>query len=234
MATRFYFVATEAAPITPAFDASWFDVTGALRRMMRTAAQGGKVAATEDRLNVAVTSGAGNETLGFQLISEPLEAQTIATAGTMELVSKGRELAGTDNINQRLLSVRVFSNDGNTLRGTLEAFKNGGGTTELGTTAGGLGQQHMIASDIDADVVCQQGDRLVVEIGYGLNGTGTTPLYDMRIGGNGTDHANANNDATGAVPWFEISQNLTFFTPAGVGPPFRHPLKRRPYHLLRR
>ena len=210
MATRLYGVATTAAPITPAFDANWQDVTGAARRGLSLS----KDAATETRAAVAVTSGAGNETLGFQLISDPLEAQTIT--GTVTLVTRGRELANTDNIALRMHSIRVVSNDGTTYRSpNLIAFGSGTLTTELTNALAGRVHLNVVAV---SSVSAQAGDRLVVEIGYGMNTTGTTPQYDMVIGGNGTDHTTTDGDTTGTVAWVELSQNLAFQAPAGPPP----------------
>lgn len=205
MATRLYGVATAAAPVSPAFD-SWSSLTGAVRRTLSTS----KAAATETRAGVAVTSGAGNETLGFQLVSGPLDgAQTIT--GTVTIMARGRELANTDNINARVRSIRVFSKDGSTLRGTLLALGNHTVTTEPGTSVAGY--QFANATSLSS-VSAQDGDRVVVELGWGMTTTGTSPQYDLVIGGSGTDHTNtAGPDTTGTVPWIEFSQNLVFQPP---------------------
>lgn len=205
MATRLYGVATAAAPVSPAFD-SWSSLTGAVRRTLSTS----KAAATETRAGVAVTSGAGNETLGFQLVSGPLDgAQTIT--GTVTIMARGRELATSDNINARVRSIRVFSKDGSTLRGTLLTLGNHTVTTEPGTSVAGY--QFANATSLSS-VSAQDGDRVVVELGWGMTTTGSSPQYDLVIGGSGTDHTNtAGPDTTGTVPWIEFSQNLVFQPP---------------------
>lgn len=202
MATRLYGVATTAAPVSPGFDAGWQSTTGAVRRSLSTS----KAAATETRSAVAITSGANNECLGFQLVSPPLNAGAIA--GTVTIMTRGRELATTDNVDRRARCAYVVSRDGSTVRGTLlaQGFDTGA-TTELGTTLAGYRAANATAL---SSVTAQQGDRIVVELGYGMSGTGTTPQFDMVVGGNGTDHANADGDTTGAVPWVEFSQTLSF------------------------
>lgn len=203
MATRLYGVATLAAPITPTPDAAWQDTTGFVRRLLSAT----KGASTETRSAVNVTSGANNEVLGFQLVSEPLNtAQTIT--GTVTIMTRGRELATTDNVDRRARGIRVIQSDGTTVRGTLlaEGF-DATSTTELAATLAGYRAANATAL---SSVSAQAGDRIVVEIGYGLSATGTTPQYDMVIGGNGTDHAATDGDTTGTVPWVEFSQNLTF------------------------
>jgi len=213
MATRLYGLANNDPGITPAFGA-WTATTGAVRRLMRIAAASfnGKQAATETRAGVAITSGANNNALGFQLISDPLHgAQTVS--GTVTIVTRGRELATTDNVGQRIRQIIVVSGDGNTVRGTALALGAHSVTTELGTTVSGYPAVSALAL---TSVSALDGDRIVVELGYGLVSTGTTPQYDMVIGGNGTDHANSEGDTTGTVPWVEFSANLLFDIPLTV------------------
>lgn len=210
MATRLYFEANTVPAITPAFDGNWASNAQAVRRLLRTTQD----ATTETRAG-ALTGAADDEDLIVQLISPPLAgAQTVS--GTMTVVSRGRELAGTDNINSRPRHARVVQADGS-LRGTLEAYTVPASTTELSTTF--AGQQHMTNGAI-ISVNAQDGDRIVVEIGYRESSTGTTPQWEMVLGGTGTDHGSAaNNDTTGTVPWLELSANLVFQTGAVTARP---------------
>lgn len=203
MATRLYLVANHAPAATPGFDAGWPDTSQMVRRLLATF----KEATTE--LRSGTLSGvAGNYALAAQLHSPPLlGAQTIS--GTITITSRGRELAGTDNINKRARALRVYGQDG-TLRGTLDAWAATASTTELSTTLSG--QVHATNGSITS-VNAQDGDYIVVELGYGESSTGTTPNWELALGGSGTDHANANNDATGTVPWVEFSANLVFAYP---------------------
>lgn len=203
MATRLYGVASAAAPVSPGFDAGWSSTSGAVRRKLSTS----KSAATETRAGVAVTSGAGNETLGFQLISEPLDgAQSVS--GTVSIAVRWRELATSDNIQARVRKVYVVSNDGSTVRGTCLALGNHSVTTEpTVTTLAGFPFANATAI---TTVSALDGDRIVVELGLGMTTTGTTPQYDMVIGGSGTDHTLAEQNTAGTVPWVEFSANLVF------------------------
>lgn len=198
MATRLYFVATTAPAISPPFDAGWSSTADVVRRTLATSQ-----AATTETLAGSVANTATS--LAVQLVSPPLTAQTIS--GTFTLVSRGRELATTDNVNQRWRSVRVYSGDGATLRGTLNSYAVTGSTTELATSL--TGQPHAVNGSLTS-VVCQAGDVIVVEVGYGLSATGTTPQWEMVLGGAGTDHTTSVNDATGSVPWVEFSANLVW------------------------
>lgn len=204
MATRLYYVASTVPAQSPAFDAGWSSTADAVRRTMATV-QG---AATE-----TVSGSVGNTAtaLVVQLVSPPLAAQTIS--GSFTLVSRGRELNTTDNVNQRWRSVRVFSADGATLRGTLNAYGVTGSTTEFAAFL--AGQPHAVNGSL-SPVVCQDGDVLVVEVGYGLSATGTTPQWEMEFGGTGSDHSTSINDTSGSVPWVEFSADLVFLPPGST------------------
>lgn len=206
MPTRLYYT-TSAAPISPTPDAGWNDTTGMVRRLADIV----QAAATEQvTVSYAVTG--PTYTCTVQLVSPPLAAQTIS--GSVSVVSRGRENTINANVNKRARSVRVVSGDGLTVRGTLNAWAATASTTELSATTL-QGQQHASAAAITS-VVCQAGDRIVVEVGYGVGTSGTTPQGIMEWGGTGTDHANANSDVTGTVPWVEFSGTITWLSPSSV------------------
>lgn len=213
MATRFYYQASNAPTVSPPLDAGWGSTANMVRRLMGTAQQ----AATET-ISGAVADGAS--ALAVQLISPPLAAQNIA--GLLTLMSRGKEGDISDNVNKRFRAVRVYSGDGTTLRGTLIAYNATSSTTELSATTL-QGQIHAQNNGVAAlDVLA--GDILVIEVGYGVSTTGTSPPnnWDMAIGGTGTDHGVSNADVTGTVPWLEFSQTLVLqaatvtLTPATV------------------
>lgn len=201
MATRLYMVATTAPSATPTPDGGWPDTAQMVRRTLATTQ-----AATTETLSGTTSGAAGNYALVVQLISPPLSgAQSIS--GTWTAISRGRELDALDNLNSRARAARVYDSGG-TLRGTLVAQGAAASTTEMGTALGG--QQHALTSGVTT-VAAQDGDYIVVELGFGHNAvTGTTPQWEMALGGAGTDHGTANNDATGTVPWVEFSATLTF------------------------
>lgn len=201
MATRLYYVANTAPPISPAFDAGWNSTTGAVRRM---AAVTQDAATEQSTVNIGATG--PSYTCQVQLVSPPLTAQTIT--GAVTVISRGRENTANANVNKRARSVRVVSGDGLTVRGTLNAWAATTSTTEL--SANTLqGQQHALNASLTS-VTCQDGDRLVIEIGYGVGTSGTSPQGLMEWGGTGTDHGTGNSDVTGSVPWVEFSADLTF------------------------
>lgn len=219
MATRLYFLPTTVPAQSPAFD-TYTSTVEAQRRKLLTAAQGGKVVATETWQG-NLTSGATNTSLMAQFISEPLDVNQTIT-GSYTLMVRARELTATDNIDSRNTAIKVYSGDGTTLRGTLRANAVSGGATEWGTALTGI--QFATLGSLTS-VSALAGDRIVLEVAARMSATGTTPQWEIAIGGNGTDHANTNGDTTGTVPWLEFSQNITFqiaAAPTGV-PSFNSP-----------
>lgn len=201
MATRLYFQATTAAPISPAYDAAWLSTAEGVRRNLIQS----KETATETVAGT-LTGSTNDQTLAVQAISPPLSGnQTVS--GTWTFMVRGRELDALDNVNRRVRGAWVVTNDGSSIRGTLVAHATSGSTSEYATTLQGV--QFANAGAVTT-VNALDGDRIVVELGPGSNTTGTTPQWEIVLGGTGTDHANANADTTGTVPWVEFSVNLVF------------------------
>lgn len=205
MATRLYFTATTPAAISPAFDAGWVRTADAVRRRCSTS----KAAATET-LSGILGGSVNDDSLCVQLISPPLNGdQTILNTGTWTGVGDARELDVADNINMKVRAIKVVSIDGGTVRGTLVSKSNAGNTTELTTSL--AGELYASGGGL-TQVAALDNDRILIELGHGENATGTTPQWEFRLGGNGTDHAASQGDTTGSVAWVEFSQNLTFRT----------------------
>lgn len=200
MATRFYYQANNAPAINPPLDAGWGSTANAVRRLMGTAKD-----ATTETINGDCAD--GSSSLGVQLVSPPLAAQTIT--GTVTVMSRGRELNIDHNVNKRYRSIRVYAADGS-LRGTFNPFAATASTTELSAVSY-QGQIHAQNNGVGTLAV-SDGDYIVAEIGYGV-GTSAVAIpaqWSMIIGGTGTDHAVSNSDTTGTVPWLEFSQTLVF------------------------
>lgn len=204
MATRLYYVANTAPPVSPPFDPAWTSAANAARRMMSLA----KSPTTESFGPFAIGAVGPAYSLAVQLVSPPMAAQTLS--GTFSAVSRGREVQFNDDVNKRAVSVRVYAADGATLRGEPLPFTPTASTTELFQASGFMsGQSHADAAALTPLAVVD-GDRLVITLGYGVLTSGVTPQYEMTIGGANTDHANADIDTTGTVPWAEFSANIVW------------------------
>ncbi len=217
MATRLYTRASDLPPVTSVAFQSWPDTTQAVRRNLDLS----KTPATEVRSGT-LTGVAANQALAVQAISPPLDgAQSIA--GTFSLICHARELDALDNIDQRAYYVAVISFDGSTLRGTCKVRSTSGTVTEYTLTLAGV--VYSVGNAITT-VAALDGDRILIEYGPGESTAGTTPQWEIGLGGNGTDHTTTEGDTTGTVGWFELSGNL-LFKPARRRRPHRAPQYRR-------
>jgi fibronectin-binding autotransporter adhesin len=212
MASRFYFSSTATTPVTPAFDGAWTRVTEALRREMHTTKDNSAVTLTT--IWAGGAAGVTESALARQFVSRPLAAGiAFAMTDTIKCQVLCAESATNDNINQQPITVKVVSQDGNTLRTTLKGLSHiGPNTTEWNTSS-----RNKIVTDsdtLDANYTTVAGDRLVVEIGGqvssagGASVTGTmwfgAPTGSTDLGENETD------TSTALVAWFEISRTVTF------------------------
>jgi len=213
--TRFYFRATEAPSISPAFHTAWDNTSSAVRRMMYpTKLAGDTVTST------SVTGGAaGDDVCNLQLISQPLEAG-IEVAGTGLSGSAATfclESSGNDDLTP-ISTYQIWSLDGLTLRATPAGLITGAGGEF--PFSGFPPEARSFSVDTGAaSYITQTGDRLVVELGVHNGPAGVAPfagtlwrgsdsaLADVGVGGSETTR----------VGWFEISGDLTFVSPLNPG-----------------
>ena len=216
MATRFYFPADTAADVSPAFDSNWTTTASAVRR---------KLVATKGSSPIAIgsTISFGQTEFGLDrmYVSDPLGAQTLLGTAFASMQLMTREFASTDNVDYVVTTIHVVSNDGSTVKHTLLGFTGWGtfgnefinnatcrnnsaisGAWDFGTNgSAGAGNDYTI----------DDGDRLVLEIGYALStSSGTTPQAAAKYGENATDLPVNDTQTTDGAGWLEISQTLTF------------------------
>lgn len=213
MATRFYFPSTGTADVSPAFDAEWNDSSSVTRRPLN------RTKGTSAFLEVSDTETSALNTWDIllgQFVSAPLQAQTLT--GTFSCVIRARESAAGVNARSQMV-VKVVSNDGATVRGTL--FPADTTTTNVNewvvtTTATAVRNAFFpkgTASQAFTSLAIQAGDRLVVEVGARTVNTATTAGFTaaMRFGEAAASDLTA--DETGVVegnPWIEFSSTLLF------------------------
>lgn len=204
-ATRFYFPAEgDTAPnISPAFDANW-EQTGQANRLKLyykpNLSTLSTIAANGTRTVPITTT---QDILCNQFVSDPIPPQRIDTGCKFSIVISCLESAGTANC-FIACSVRVVSQDGGTVRGTL--FSNfAGGGTEFATTK----STRIFAQTAVTAVTTQPGDRLVVEVGAHATGPTAGTTYTLRQGNKAaSDFALTSALTTDLNPWCEFSYDL--------------------------
>lgn len=220
MATRFYLSNTEAGPAGTFTFATWGESASAVRRTMDPSLT------TDPLTTVAVpTVSPGNSELHRQLIGAPMAAGiAFTTSDTYSIQIQGLESAANDNVMNRNRALRVFSQDGSTVRATLKGLGAAAITTEWPTTLTNL--QFGNAVTLTNGYTTVAGDRLVLELGHG-DSAGTTVSASLRWGrdASATGDLGVNEtDTTSTLrPWFEISRTITFLSTAAALPVPRRP-----------
>lgn len=212
MATRLYFH-NIISPVSPAYSSAWETVPGSTisRNYCSPAKQNS--ASNVEMSAGAWTSVAGVDCLVRQFIGPRLEAQTIS--GTV----KGQFRWKENNLDADYcvaLLLKIVSADGQTTRGTLLSSFPASLQSEFATT--GTNRKSPPGGTALTDVVCQAGDRLVIELGFrlfnphGLYRTGSCYLNDTH----GTDLPEDETTTTDYASWLEFSQTLDFIDQISV------------------
>lgn len=210
--TRFYLSATTAAAVSPSF-AAWGRTTEGDRRKMSPTKDGSTLANKSVWANGTVAANA--TALCRQFVSDPMPAGlAFDTSHTMKMVVRAFESSTNDNINRTPVCVKIVSLDGSTLRATLKALGHyGPNTTEWNTSL--RSKQALDGDACDNSYTTVLGDRLVVEIGGQVDGTGGTSVTgNMNFGSSAAADLDESETDTGADnPWFEYSGlSLSFVT----------------------
>lgn len=212
--TRFYLPSSGAADVSPPFtlQASWNETDNADRlKMVTTRINSAMTSKSEGKANTANT-----RQLVRQYVSDPLEAQTIASTVTVKGTIRVNESAANDNIDKVSLKLIVVSNDGQTLRCTLLGLGDYGPTNEWATS---LTARRIADGDtISAACSVTAGDRVVIELGFNNTTAGTSITGTENFGDDaGTDLGDNETDTAANNPFLEVSQTLTFQPPPAGG-----------------
>jgi hypothetical protein len=209
MATRFYLPSSGAAPVSVTKDAGWeLQVSSFAQLACFTAKQSTAMAYTADTNDGDLTNA---DKCCRQWVSAPIGAQTIA-AQTVELQMRCAE----DNASNNLflaLGLRVVSNDGATVRGTLVTVARDGLEMAVDSVLdGSTAWVNRRLTTMTSSVTAQDGDRIVIEIGAGGDPSGGSGhMHGLRIGDSAASDLPANDTATtDDNPWLEFPNTLTF------------------------
>lgn len=208
MPTRFYLPSTGAAAVSPAYDAAWEDTSIAARLATSTS----KISSASLAVSFSDAVDTDRDILFRQYVSVAIAAQTIA-AQTVKFQIRGAE----GNIDKNMFSaigLRVVSNDGGTVRGTLLAVTRD--DLELLVDSFPFDEtpawENRQFSATTTAVTSLDNDRIIIEIG-----TGGDPALDedhrsgVRIGdASGTDLPEDNTTTTDNNAWVEFANVISF------------------------
>lgn len=219
MATRYYFPYGPSAPAAPienvAISSAWEPAGAAFGRGYLVTRKRGTPLLSESGSSFSETATNISNKVHRQFVSDPIVGDQIID-GTFTLAlrcgegSSGGTNANADNSLQ--CTIRVVSNDGSIVRGTLY----GGHTTALNQTAGAVGQEMSTSTTsrlfnaIPVTAVnALNGDRIVVEIGHRYHNTTSIAYFSwFNFGDPLIDDLPVAITNTAAPGWFELSANI--------------------------
>lgn len=211
MATRFYFPSSGAAAVSPAFDASWTQTTNAARLAMVT---------TRISSAMATIDGVGNtNSTTRQLIRQYVSAQVAAQ--TLSGSIKGQIRCTTNALGSAALSFRVAkcAGDGSSvveivaLTEAADAETNAPPAFENGTVENRRFETPPANtfSITFSDTTLNNGDRLIIELGYKEGSANGANVSSLVIGDDsGTDLPEDETTTTSDNPWAEFTDDITF------------------------
>lgn len=207
MATRLYFD-TEAPTVSPTFDAAW-EVTGsAVRRILADAKYASHAFESLAAATTSNTPAGAVDVLIAQYVSAELSG-----AQTISLAIKGqiRALESNAAADLRMQAVIWVRTSAGGVRGTLIGANAGALSNEFFTSSRNI-KIPLNGSTVPTSVAAQDGDRIVVEIGYRKHESAVTSRTGTFAGGNpsGTDLAEDETTTTANVGWLEFANTLVF------------------------
>lgn len=168
----------------------------------------------------AQTATAANSSQGIrQYISPPLAAQVIGV-GTWKGTVRALESAANDNVDAVRSSLRFWDVSAGAFGGTALVALANGAVAEFNTT---LRAKRIAAAAATASVTVDDGDRLVLDIGYTNTTIATSAQATLNFGDNSaTDLGDNETDVAANNPFIELSVDVIWFRPAPPdGPSFQ-------------
>jgi hypothetical protein len=209
MATRLYF-AGGAPTISPAFDASW--ELGVNRGLLRSSKDGTSAMSTGTASTALNTPAGAVDVAWAQFISKPLRGNG-TIAGQISGVMRVLESAAAADLRVQCV-IRVLSEDGTTVRGTLVASDTGALSSEWDAATLTNRKFPRGGPVTPTAVAYSDRDRLVVEIGFRKHESAVTNRTGSFRFGNpvgGTDLTLNETGTSDDVPWLELADDVGFY-----------------------
>jgi hypothetical protein len=219
MATRLYLAHTDVPAVSPTFDASWESSASAVRR----AADEAKAAllSTGTFVNAAVATALNSPAGAVDIALAQFTTAPLSGSQTISGAIKGqlRALESNAAADLRAQVVIWVRTSAGAVRGTLLASDAGALANEWGTAT--TNRKFPRGSPATpTSVAAQDGDRIVIELGYRKHENAVTSRTGTIVYGGDAVTSNLPEDestTTQLVPWIEFADNLVFqVTPTRV------------------
>ena len=212
MATRFYLPSSGAPAVNPPYggDAGNWDNTSFAARMALVITPSSTTMTTvADTVSIKTNQ----DHLYRQGVSDPINAQTIPSQ-IIKFQIRTQESNTAANLFTSL-EIRIVSQDGATVRGTILTLERDDVEWENALV------NRQFVSSLTTQVISQANDRIVIEFGQGGDPTGGGNHNDgtMRIGDNGgSDLPENDTDTNDYNPWVLFANTITFAVAAITTP----------------
>lgn len=195
--TRFYLPSSGSADVSPTFDAGW-EETGSADRIEMVLT---KISSAMTDKSVTTIASTG-DALCRQYVSNTLNAVTLT--GNIRVYARANEALATVDATARI-KVYVVNSAGDTVRGTLLAINDYSTGTEFNTSNR---NKAFADGDTPSSVSLQQGDRIVLEIGF--NHAAVISSAAVNFGDNSATDLLYDETTTAADnPFIEFNQTIT-------------------------
>lgn len=186
--------------MSPAFDAAWEQTGQADRVVLAAKAQSPAVTTLTDR-TVTVPITTTQQILARQFVGPPMPSKRLI--GTFSMVVRCSESNAAANAFLAYV-LRVLSQDGGTVRGTLASSMTNAGT-EFVTTAA----TRIFSAASLTPLTTQPGDRVVLELGAHAQAPASAQSAVLRFGNSAaSDFALTSALTTDLNPWCEFSDDI--------------------------
>lgn len=208
MPTKFYFQGrTVGANIFPSFQTGWSAGTGQGTRWGMYPEKGWSPMVDSDLIAFSVST-AGSRALDRQYISPPLRGQQVISgqcSGRL-MVQEG---AANDNVDQIIVCLRLVNRSGTFYRATGLNIGHYGNTVEFNNA---FRNKNFASGTSLTTITGQDGDRIVLEIGYASSAGGTTCQAQARWGDTSPDLPINETQTTDGASWFGMGNvDLVFY-----------------------
>lgn len=206
--TRLHVAGTTAADISPAYDAEWDAESSAVLRRAMSVAGFNEARVGSGFLSFNnVTPGTNGDVIVFQFVSDAIAPGPIA--GTFKGQMQALENNAANDARAQII-VRVVSNDGSVVRGTLYGPDTAALSSEFATGTAANRQFPRGGAVSLSPVSAQANDRIVIEVGARTHQSATLRVQLFAGGTNANTDLPENETETGTSykPWFEFSEDL--------------------------
>lgn len=211
MATRYYLPSTSTPGISPAFDSTpWPVQTNSDRRNM----VGTRISSAMTNKDGAGDAATTNQLLRQYISSEQLAAQTIS--GTIKGVMRATSTTGNLGVGWLAVRVAKCASDGSGVTEIMSRQQSTRTTTQPPGMSAALTNRRLEQGNADfvlelTSTAVNEGDFLIVEIGYKDDSTNTDRAVRVSFGDDSATDLPENETATVADnPWVEFSMDIVF------------------------